>query len=134
MDHVTLLVLESDSAGLSEEVRAVFSGAPDVGLHYAPVNVNPPATAAPDAVVAVLNNNGADSGTILRTIKGWFPTVPVVAVAESSEPDRLIELLDAGATDFVTPPLKSAEILSRLWRAIDLNRRRQTLAASVKER
>ena len=135
MDHVTLLVLESDSAaGLSGEVCAILDGSSHLDLRHAPFRENPPRTPAPDAVMAVVGDGGSDSATILRTINTWFPTLPVLVVGEFSEPDRLIELLESGATDFVTPPLKSAEILSRLWRAIDLNRRRQTLTGCVKER
>jgi two-component system, NtrC family, response regulator GlrR len=52
--------------------------------------------------------------------QGWTD-LPYIAVVEECRPEAVSELLQQGAADFVTLPLKPSEVLPRVWRA--LNRR-----------
>jgi two-component system, NtrC family, response regulator GlrR len=66
------------------------------------------------------------SGLALDQAKEAFATIrqagllaPVFVVAEKGEPSQMLELLELGAADFVTPPLKPIEILPRVWRLLE---------------
>jgi two-component system, NtrC family, response regulator GlrR len=43
---------------------------------------------------------------------------PVVVVADRGEPAEMFQLLERGATDFFTSPLRASDILPRLWRLL----------------
>ncbi len=54
----------------------------------------------------------------LRSIKEAALRVPIIAVLEDSEPERVFELLQGGAADFIIPPLNAADVLPRTWKLL----------------
>jgi len=48
---------------------------------------------------------------------GWAD-IPVIAVVEECEPELVFQLLSQGVSDFVTLPLKTSEVLPRVWRLL----------------
>jgi DNA-binding NtrC family response regulator len=59
---------------------------------------------------------------------------PCIFVVEDGEPDELLTLLRLGAADFVTAPLRAANILPRVWCLLEGTRREQTLPQRLKEK
>jgi DNA-binding NtrC family response regulator len=70
---------------------------------------------------------------LLETIKASLPRSAIVVVTEESEPDYLFELLEAGASDFMSAPVRTVEILPRILRQLEHARRGETAARSLKE-
>ncbi|HSE23348.1 MAG TPA: sigma-54 dependent transcriptional regulator, partial [Pyrinomonadaceae bacterium] len=44
--------------------------------------------------------------------------LPIVMIADPTEPHEIIELLEAGADDFITLPLQAGDVLPRAWKAV----------------
>ena len=72
-------------------------------------------------------------GPLLESLKKDWPRLPIIIVAEISEPQQIFELFKKGLTDFITPPLRAVEILPRVWRLLQHARRGSTLVNSLKE-
>ncbi|NUO07524.1 MAG: sigma-54-dependent Fis family transcriptional regulator [Candidatus Brocadia sp.] len=75
------------------------------------------------------------AGTLLQSIRKEFIKIPVVLVTDACPPDEVFDLLELGATDFITPPFKSTDILPRIWRVLEQNtiteRTHQTLMEKI---
>ncbi len=55
---------------------------------------------------------------ILESIKRGIADTPIILINESREPEDMLELLRAGASDFITTPLQAADVLPRAWRLL----------------
>jgi DNA-binding NtrC family response regulator len=55
--------------------------------------------------------------TLLDTIR-QIPDLPIVMVVDSDQPKDIIELLRAGADDFITFPLQAGNVLPRAWKLL----------------
>jgi DNA-binding NtrC family response regulator len=71
---------------------------------------------------------------LIQLIKKNQPDVPIVVVVEKSQPVEILELLQTGASDFVTPPLRSTDMLPRVWRLLDRGTRREGVVQSLMEK
>jgi DNA-binding NtrC family response regulator len=71
---------------------------------------------------------------LFRVLKNGRPALPIIAVPKDCEPDEMLALLRYGAVDFITPPLKAADVLARIWRLLEQSRREETLALQLKEK
>jgi DNA-binding NtrC family response regulator len=60
---------------------------------------------------------------LFETLRRGPFTMPAIVVIDGVEPTEMLEFLKVGATDFVTAPLKSVEILPRVWRLMEQKRR-----------
>jgi DNA-binding NtrC family response regulator len=63
-----------------------------------------------------------------------FQGLPVIVIAEADEPDVMFEMIKIGATDFILPPLRAAEILPRVCRVLDLTEWGERLTQTFQER
>lgn len=54
----------------------------------------------------------------LQSLKQAALSVPIIAVLEDTEPERVFELLKAGAADFIRPPLDASDVLPRTWKLL----------------
>lgn len=54
----------------------------------------------------------------LQSIKEAALRVPIIAVLEDSEPERVFELLKDGAADFIIPPINASDVLPRTWKLL----------------
>lgn len=55
---------------------------------------------------------------MLARLKPVSKERPVVVVADRGEPVEMFQLLELGATDFFTSPLRASDMLLRLWRLL----------------
>jgi DNA-binding NtrC family response regulator len=136
MDQIRLLLVESfNAADLCGQLVATLAHSPEVEIHR--VNSLEKNTWATneiyDAVVIVGEDCLSDKENLLGIAKNRFPESPVLVVVEPIEPGRIIDLLKRGVTDFISPPLNSAEIIPRIWRAVSIRRQSRTIAHSVKQ-
>lgn len=72
----------------------------------------------PDVVFTVIPDL-RETTKVLHSVKQAAPNIPIIVVLESCEPDQIVELLTAGAADFVTLPLRAPDVLPRAWKWIN---------------
>jgi two-component system response regulator GlrR len=65
----------------------------------------------------------AEPESLLGSLRCHAPEAPVVAVTGSGEPDHILRLLGLGIQDFISAPLRAADILPRIWRLAERDRR-----------
>ena len=70
----------------------------------------------------------------LAFIRAESMDIPLFAVLEVDAPEEIMELLQIGVEDFITPPLKPVEILPRLWRTLERTRPEDSLTQALKAR
>lgn len=60
------------------------------------------------------------------------PDAPVVVVVlETSDPEEMYKLLCAGASDFITLPIRSTDVLPRIWRLLEQVKRKKNVEFGV---
>jgi len=89
---------------LSDRVLEASTGAEGIDLA---------ATARPDLIVLDLGLPDMDGGAVCREIRGWSSTPIVVLSARFGESAK-VELLTAGADDYVTKPFSLGEFVARI--------------------
>jgi two-component system KDP operon response regulator KdpE len=67
----------------------------------------------PDAVIVDLDLPDADGTDIITGLRSWS-SIPVIALSEHAAPADVVEVLNAGADDYVTKPFAMEELLARL--------------------
>lgn len=72
----------------------------------------------PEIVFLVLAPLLRGAKELLKAVGKTPGAAPVIAVVEEGEPRDIFQVLKAGAVDFVTVPLKTTEILPRVWQLL----------------
>ncbi|MFD4977221.1 response regulator [Streptomyces sp. NPDC058424] len=67
----------------------------------------------PDAVIVDIDLSDADGTDVITDLRSWS-SVPVVALSARAAPADVVEVLDAGADDYVAKPFAMEELLARL--------------------
>lgn len=70
----------------------------------------------PLVIFLILSSELRDTGRILKSVRKEALLVPIIAVVESGEPQKVLDLLEAGAADFITTPLNASDVLPRIWK------------------
>jgi CheY-like chemotaxis protein len=72
----------------------------------------------PDVVVSDLRMPDVPGDEVLRTLRGDEATedIPVVILSADVLPERIDELLEAGAAEFLTKPFSAAQLLATVDR------------------
>ncbi len=76
----------------------------------------------PELILLDLGLPDKSGHQILRELRSWYNKSIIILSVQNSESD-IVEALDNGATDYLTKPFRSAELLARIRSAI---RRNQT--------
>jgi two-component system, NtrC family, response regulator GlrR len=76
----------------------------------------------------------AQGGHLIQSIKQAQPDIPIIIVIEECGPEETLQLLQKGAADFVTPPLRVVDILPRVWRLLEQLSRRESKVQGLMER
>lgn len=74
------------------------------------------------------------ASTLLQSIRMEFTKIPVILVMDECPPEAVFDLLKVGATDFITPPLRSTDILPRIWRLLEQNTVTETIHQTLMEK
>lgn len=101
-----LLRLSLDAHGY--QVREATTG--QEGLQQA-------ALVRPDLIILDLGLPDMDGFEVIKKIREWCQTPVIVLSVRNSERDK-IDLLDAGANDFITKPFGMGELLARMRAAL----------------
>ncbi|MCU0846746.1 MAG: response regulator [Spirochaetes bacterium] len=67
----------------------------------------------PDVILLDLNLPDMNGADVLKKLREWYPGPVIVLTVRESEQDK-IDLLDAGADDYITKPFNMGELLARL--------------------
>lgn len=62
-----------------------------------------------------------------------MPAIPLLVVVDEADPDEMIEWIRQLAADFITKPLKTIDVLPRLWRLLDQSSESEIELMRVKE-
>lgn len=148
MNHTSVLLLDFNPAGrLGLALQCILESASNGVLAIKQEYIKPPlqafwesgfsealARSNPDVICAVLPQAPLQEMiALLESIRAQAPETPLTVITEVREPDELLKLLQAGAVDFMTPPLRSFDILPRILRLIDHNRRSETPVHALTE-
>ena len=110
----TVLVVEDDDA-LRGALRASLSARHlqvlEAGTGEAALQIA--ARENPDVVLLDLGLPGIDGTQVLRSLREWSAT-PVVVLTVRDTQAEMIMALDAGATDYITKPFNTEELLARI--------------------
>lgn len=88
-----------------------------------------------DLIIFVLSRcNLKQVEELIQSVRRKFSGLPILFIAENCKPDDMVSLLELGATDFMTPPLKSMEIVPRLWRLLEHQREQNTHIYRLKKK
>ncbi len=72
----------------------------------------------PDVVFTAVPGSLNDTTKLLKSTRQAAPNIPIIVVLETCDPDQIVELMAAGAVDFVTLPLRPPDVLPRAWKWI----------------
>jgi len=72
----------------------------------------------PDVVFTVIPESLQQTMTLLKAASRAATNILIIVVLETCEPDQVVELLENGASDFVTSPLRVSEVLPRALKLI----------------
>lgn len=149
MEEARILLLDLNPASsLGNTLRGIFKSSPKPGvqLRYESPGVLEHALAdnklssiisrsALDLILLVLSLRSLkQSRALFQLIRKEASELPIIAVTEECKPDRMLGLLEAGVSDFITPPLKPIEVFPRVWRLLEHTRRSKKLAHRLKEK
>ena len=67
----------------------------------------------PDAIISDIRMPGISGLELLSTVNARFPELPVIIMTAYGTIDRAVELLKAGAADYVTKPFSPRELVLR---------------------
>jgi DNA-binding NtrC family response regulator len=72
----------------------------------------------PDVVFTVIPDSLPQTMALLKASRLAAPNISIIVVLETYEPDQVVDLLENGASDFVTAPLRVSEVLPRALKLI----------------
>ncbi len=115
-----ILVVEKDPDILEVVVRQALEPlgyqvqiAPDVNTA-----ISKAAKSSPDLVIADLNLPGLNGKDLLVALNSQGLQIPVIVIAEKGQENKVIQSFRLGATDYVLWPMREAEIVSSVERAL----------------
>jgi two-component system KDP operon response regulator KdpE len=88
----------------------------------------------PDLVLLDLGLPGIDGIEVLKRIRAFAPTLPVVVVSAHGDDASKVRALDLGADDYVSKPFSVPELLARVRTALRHGERSAPLEATVIQR
>jgi two-component system, NtrC family, response regulator GlrR len=131
--------------GLSDKLRGILeaSGKLDVKIH----DVTAIECLGGDSISSVLDLDRNPASIflvllpdLLNQVKPIFQKIrkatdaPIVVVVGAGTADQILELLAAGASDFITLPLREVDVLPRLWKMLDHMASREELVDRLKQK
>lgn len=70
----------------------------------------------------------------IKLIKKDSPDLPLMVLLEAGDSDEILSWLKLGVADFLMPPLKTINILPRVWRSLGQSLTEQTVTQRLKEK
>ncbi|HEU4388467.1 MAG TPA: sigma-54 dependent transcriptional regulator [Blastocatellia bacterium] len=142
MRETSILLLDPNlSGGLGRELCDVLSCTPGGSMSLRREILKDARSAAdiieredPDLVCLVSSDDShRPMQDLLRRVREALGVAPLMVVTEAREPGELFTWLQLGVNDFITPPLKTFDLLPRIWRLLDQSRYAHSVEPKVKE-
>jgi two-component system, NtrC family, response regulator GlrR len=73
-------------------------------------------------------------GDLIQQLTKQKPWIPIIVVINDCGPLQTLELLQKGASDFITPPIRAADTLARTWRLLNRMHDSENPIHALKER
>jgi signal transduction histidine kinase/FixJ family two-component response regulator len=105
-------------------------------VHEAPFAIQEAVGFAPDVMIANLNLSGLSGKDLLVALSSQGIDMPVIVIAGQGLEGDVIQAFRLGASDYISWPIREAEVVSAVERAliqVRANREREQLARKVKE-
>jgi signal transduction histidine kinase/DNA-binding response OmpR family regulator len=105
-------------------------------VHEAPLAIQEAVNFTPDVLIANLNLTGLSGKDLLVALSSQGLEMPVIVIAKEGMEGDVIQAFRLGASDYVTAPIREAEVVSAVERVlvqVRANREREQLARKVKE-
>lgn len=149
MKQGKILLLDTDSSdNLGKALQEIFEASAllNAKLLYRSVKNGEPNLLAentskivsdfsPNIIFFILSHGILRQSTVLlQSLRSEFGDIPVILVMEECPPGEMFVLLKCGATDFITPPLKSVDILPRIWRLLEEKSAQEVITQRLKEK
>jgi two-component system response regulator GlrR len=117
---IALLAEDFESSGGSVNLASVLAGILEPQFEVMNIDSTTQVDDKPALAFVVLSDIPFESEQreALFQQHGWT-NLPYIAVVKECEPEAVSELLQQGAADFVTHPLRPSEVLPRVWRLLD---------------
>ena len=129
-------------------LRGILESCPDLSLHFQEASSNGHVTDfcgdelpelisrnRPDLMFLVLSSCLFDKAEgLFKSVKKGYSELPVIVAVDACKPDAMFSLLNLGAADFITPPLKEIDILPRIWRLLERKINVETLTLKLKKK
>ncbi len=144
-----ILILDFNrSSNLSIKLKEILGSSSSTSIHYTKHNssVSDLDLNYRDTCSTILNHNSdiifisLDNNLIKRVklmiqfIRKEIPQTPILLVVDDFSPNEMLELLKLGLNDFITAPLKSFDILPRVWRLLEQTLKRDNQVQYLKEK
>jgi two-component system, NarL family, response regulator NreC len=117
-DEPIRVLLVDDHAVVRAGVRALLAGAPDVVIlgeaADGPASVALAERLAPDVVVMDLDMPGGDGATATRALSALARAPKVLILTMHDEEERLLPLLDAGASGYLSKDVAERELVDAI--------------------
>lgn len=136
----TLLIIEDDPAVQHALVTLFALSGYQVLAAAAPLDALQQLAAAPvDLILQDMNfakgeMSGAQGRQLFYQIKALYPSLPVVLLTAWASLDMVVELVKAGATDYIAKPWDDQRLLTTVANALQLSTATAALQRQAKER
>ena len=91
-------------------------------------------TERPDVLFLILPTAiGESERSLIKRFKAAPNGAPMIAVIEDAPASEILGLFKLGIADFISPPLRSTDLLPRLWKLTEHFRKKSTLFERLKE-
>src|SRR5581483_4202478 len=89
----------------------------------------------PDVIFVVFSQSTLKPArALIRALRRQSLQALIIIVTEVDKPEVMVDLLQLGASDFITLPLKAIDVLPRIWRLLEQRCQEHTLTLKLKKR
>ncbi len=125
-DRTVLVIDDSEAVRTALDVLLSMHGARVLGADSAAAGIDLLARESVDLVVQDMNfrreaTSGEEGVTLFRQIRAQYPDLPVILLTAWTHLETAVELVKAGASDYVAKPWDNARLLTTVRNLLDLH-------------
>jgi DNA-binding NtrC family response regulator len=138
-DRTVLVIDDSEAVRTALDVLLSMHGARVIGADTAAAGIDALAREPVDLVVQDMNfrreaTSGEEGVTLFRQIRTQYPELPVILLTAWTHLETAVELVKAGASDYVAKPWDNARLLTTVRNLLDLQTARAENRAIRRQR
>ena len=138
-DRTVLVIDDSEAVRTALDVLLTMHGARVIGADTAEAGIDALAREPVDLVVQDMNfrreaTSGEEGVTLFRQIRTQHPDLPVILLTAWTHLETAVELVKAGASDYVAKPWDNARLLTTVRNLLDLQTARAENRAIRRQR